>query len=61
MIKTNFRSEKMNSSIRAWENEKKMQAKLKMEKRKVLPQLFLCSLTEFVYDYPHGIGICRGN
>lgn len=51
----------MNSSIRAWENEKKMQAKLKMEKRKVLPQPFLCSLTEFVYDYPHGIGICRGN
>lgn len=39
--KHKFRYEKMNSRILAWENEKKMQAKLKMEKREVLPQLLM--------------------
>jgi hypothetical protein len=31
----------MNSKILAWENEKKMQAKLKMERREVLAQLLM--------------------
>lgn len=36
--KHKFRYVKMNSRIGAWENEKKMQAKHKMERREVLPQ-----------------------
>jgi hypothetical protein len=44
--KHKFRYVKMNSRIGAWENEKKMQAKHKMERREVLPQplVFTCKV-----------------